>query len=86
MAEKAGKTLDSLKEKTYKKVFLKSVKKDTLVPEEAPIIEIELIKKGKITKNKRFFKFYNDKCIFFQVKSLFFFETYFYRIKSMLKK
>ena len=65
--DKQVKSIDSLREKTYKKVFIKSVKKDIPVPEESPIFEIELIKKGKITKNKRFFKFYNDKCLFFQV-------------------
>lgn len=67
MAEKTHKTLNSLKEKTYKKVFLKSVKKDVLPPEEPALYELELIKKGKLTKNKRLFRFYDDKCIFFQV-------------------
>ena len=63
-----SKTFDSLREKSYKKVFLKSVKKDTPHPDDPVMFDLELIKKGKLTKNKRYFKFYNDKCIFFQVK------------------
>ncbi len=62
-----SKTFDSLREKSYKKVFLKSVKKDIPQPEDPVLFDLELVKKGKLTKNKRYFKFYNDKCIFFQV-------------------
>lgn len=71
--EKQFKTLDSLKENSYKNVFLKSVKKDVAIPDEPVVFEFELYKKGKLMKNKRFFKFYKDKCLFFQVLFLIFF-------------
>jgi len=75
--DKPVKSLDSIREKTYKKVFIKSIKKDIPLPDETPLFELELIKKGKLTKNKRFFKFYNDKCIFFKVHHFFFYLIFF---------
>ena len=60
--------IDDYQEKSYKEVFIKFPKKKTcLLPQIAPIYKCELLKKVKIMKNRRFFKFYNDKCIFFKV-------------------
>lgn len=62
-------SLDSLKDPHSTLVFQKIPKKANFVlPQETPFYECELIKKGKLTKNKRYFVFYNNKCLFFQVK------------------
>lgn len=60
--------LDGLKEPHPSLVFQKIPKKaNFLLPQEPPLYECELMKKGKLTKNKRFFVFYQNKCLFFQV-------------------
>lgn len=62
--------LESLKEKKISKVFTKIPKKALITfPLNPPLFECELIKKGKITKNKRYFKFYSDFILFYAVKT-----------------
>lgn len=48
-------------------VFQKGKKNVTYNVSEESIYECELIKKGKLTKNKRYFVFYTNKCLFYQV-------------------
>ena len=56
------------------KVITKVTKKNVVsIPTEPALYEYELFKKDIITKNKRYFLFYEDKCMFFQVHNLFFF-------------
>ena len=50
------------------KVIVKIPKKSTInLPKTSPLFEYDLFKKETITKNNRYFLFYEDKCIFFQV-------------------
>ena len=60
--------LDSLRDHNSTLIFQKIPKKTNFaLPVETPLYECELLKKGKLTKNKRFFVFYPNKCLFFQV-------------------
>jgi len=61
----------SIKAQTFStlpnKVFLKAQTQFIHLPEESPLLSLELIKKGKLTKNKRFFTFFNDRIIYYKV-------------------
>jgi len=39
------------------------------IPQGSPILALDLIKRGKITKNKRFFSFFSDRILYFKVKN-----------------
>ena len=65
--------LESLRDPASSVVFQKIPKKTNfMLPQETPLYECELVKKGKLTKNKRYFIFYPSKCLFFQVILLLF--------------
>lgn len=65
-------SLDTLKDPNPTLVFQKIPKKTSFaLPAEQPLYECELVKKGKLTKNKRYFMFYPTKCLFFQVNFTF---------------
>ena len=65
-------SLDTLKDPNATLVFQKIPKKTSFaLPAEPPLYECELVKKGKLTKNKRYFMFYPTKCLFFQVNFTF---------------
>ena len=50
------------------KVLTKPPKKTALIiPKNPPLFEFELFKKDLLTKNKKYFLFFEDKCMFFQV-------------------
>lgn len=50
------------------KVFTKLKMKQTFeIPKEECFFEYEFIKKGTINKNKRYFVFFENLCIFYQV-------------------
>lgn len=53
------------------RIFFKPKTQFVSIPKGSePEISLELIKKGKVTKNKRFFEFYSDRCIYYQVAIL----------------
>lgn len=61
-------SLDSLRDPNPSLVFQKIPKKTNfMLPQEPHLYECELVKKGKLTKNKRYFVFFPNKCLFFQV-------------------
>lgn len=51
-------------------VFLKAKTLFLQLPEVPPLLSIELIKRGKISKSKRFFAFYDDRMLYYKVSSL----------------
>ena len=61
----------SIKAQTFtnlpNKVFQKTKSQLVHPPEGSPVLAIELIKKGKITKNKRFFAFFEDRILYYKV-------------------
>lgn len=46
-------------------------KKGVTLPKLSPLYEFEFYKKDFITKNKKYFCFYDEKCIFFKVTHIF---------------
>ena len=66
------------------KVFQKTKTQLVNPPEGPPILTIELIKKGKITKNKRFFAFFDDRILYYKVNlSISLIKEIFIRIESL---
>lgn len=64
-------SIDSLRDPASNHLVFQKIPKKSIFspPSDSPLYECELIKKGKITKNKRFFVFYSNRCLFFQDKS-----------------
>lgn len=59
------------------KVLTKFPKKSYLSKiNEEPLYEFEMFKKNILTKNKKFFRFYSDKCLFFKVHIFIFFLSH----------
>lgn len=63
-------SLNSFREKKYNKVFLKLPSKSNITISEQPFFEAELSKKGKFTKNKKFFRFFEDCILLYSVNKL----------------
>jgi len=69
-------SIDGLQSKAnFNKVLTKPPKKTVVsLPKNPALFEFEMFKKDTLTKNKKYFLFYEDKCMFFQVR-LFFSKT-----------
>lgn len=62
----------SIKAQTFStipnRVFIKAKSQCVSIPkEDSPDVTVELMKKGKLMKNKRFFAFYSDRCLYYKV-------------------
>lgn len=71
---------DLVRDSAFSHLVFQKIKKNVAynISEES-LYECELIKKGKLTKNKRYFVFYTNKCLFYQVNFLFSFSfNYFF--------
>lgn len=55
------------KEENPKTIFKKISQHKIPIPTENILLQCELIKKGRITKNKRFFLFFEDYCLYYKV-------------------
>lgn len=66
-------SLNDLQSKAnFNKVLMKVSKKASFaLPAKPSLFEFELFKKDLLTKNRKFFLFYEDKCMFFQVFACF---------------
>ena len=70
--EEIEKYVDLSQKLTSKKLWVKfSQKLKVKLPKKEPIHKFEMIKKGKISRNRRYFYLYDDKLICFKVMLMF---------------